>query len=107
MGRSPGGRHPGNKRPMDFGLEGQQADKRHKSANEGATANGQVGGLASLMQYGSDDDGNEEAERPDGASADPGMSCCCVASVMSLSVNHILQIRSWRVLPHIQGKQVS
>jgi len=28
------------------------------------------------MQYGSDDDGNEEAERPDGASAEQGMSCC-------------------------------
>ena len=61
---------------MDFGHEGQQADKRHKPANEGAAADGQVGGLASLMQYGSDDDGNEEAERPDGASAEQGMSCC-------------------------------
>ncbi|KAA6420678.1 MAG: hypothetical protein FRX49_09470 [Trebouxia sp. A1-2] len=73
FGRSPGGRHPSNKRPMDFGLEGQQADKRHKPANEGAAANGQNGGLASLLQYGSDDDGNEEAERPDGASADQGI----------------------------------
>ncbi|DBB02481.1 TPA: hypothetical protein ACH3X3_011475 [Trebouxia sp. C0006] len=72
FGRGPGGRHPGNKRPMDFGLEGQQADKRHKSANEGAAPDGQDGGLASLMQYGSDDDGNEEAERPDQASADQG-----------------------------------
>ncbi|KAL0037580.1 hypothetical protein WJX77_003637 [Trebouxia sp. C0004] len=72
FGRGPGGRHPANKRPMDFGHEGQQANKRHKPANEGAAAIGQVGGLASLMQYGSDDDGDEEAERPDGASADQG-----------------------------------
>lgn len=72
FGRGPGSRHPGNKRPMNFAHEGQQADKRHKPANEGAAANGQVGGLASLMQYGSDDDGNEEAERPDGAPADQG-----------------------------------
>ena len=83
---------------MDFGHAGQQADKRHKSANEGAAADGQVGGLASLMQYGSDDDGNEEAEQPDAASAEQGTSCCCVGSVMPLSINHSLQIRSWRVL---------
>jgi len=69
---------------MDFGLEGQQADKRHKSANEGAAPDGQDGGLASLMQYGSDDDGNEEAERPDQASADQGTSCCRFALFMCL-----------------------
>ena len=45
---------------MEFG-EGQQADKRQKSANAEAVADGQIGGLASLMQYGSDDD-NDGAE---------------------------------------------
>ena len=41
---------------MNFG-EGQQADKRQKSANGEAVGDGQIGALASLMQYGSDDDG--------------------------------------------------
>jgi len=36
------------------------------------------------MQYGSDDDGNEEAERPDQASADQGTSCCRFALFMCL-----------------------
>ncbi len=92
---------------MDFGQEGKQADKRHKPANGGAAANGQVGGLASLMQYASDDDGNDEAERPDGTSADQGTFCCCFALVMCLSIITFRISRSWQLLLHIQGKQPS
>lgn len=92
---------------MNFAHEGQQADKRHKPANEGAAANGQVGGLASLMQYGSDDDGNEEAERPDGAPADQGMFSLLLCSLCVSVSHHILQLRSWRGLLHVQGKQLS
>ena len=55
---------------MEFG-EGQQADKRQKSANGEAVADGQIGGLASLMQYGSDDEdmnggAAETSTRPNG-----------------------------------------
>lgn len=45
---------------MDFG-EGQQADKRQKTANGEAVGDGQIGGLASLVQYGSDDDDDAAA----------------------------------------------
>ena len=56
---------------MDFGgADGQHADKRHKSASGDASGDGQTGGLASLMQYGSDDD--EEAERPNVPNVDGG-----------------------------------
>lgn len=60
----PGRPQPGTKRGMEFG-EGQQADKRQKSANGEAVVDGQIGGLASLMQYGSDDDG-DASTRPNG-----------------------------------------
>ena len=51
---------PDSKRGMPFG-EGQPADKRQKTANGEGAADGQTGGLASLMQYGSDDEGHEGA----------------------------------------------
>ena len=57
FGRGPQGMHSGVKRGMDF-PEGQPTDKRQKPANEdAAAADGQAEGLASLMQYGSDDEG--------------------------------------------------
>lgn len=55
---------PGTKRGLEFG-EGQQADKRQKSAHGEAVPDGQIGGLASLMQYGSDEEG-QDAEGPNG-----------------------------------------
>lgn len=64
VSNGPGRPQPGTKRGMEFG-EGQQADKRQKSANGEAMADGQIGGLASLMQYGSDDDG-DTSTRPNG-----------------------------------------
>ncbi|KAL3139054.1 hypothetical protein ABBQ32_005852 [Trebouxia sp. C0010 RCD-2024] len=64
VSNGPGRVQPGTKRGLEFG-QGQQADKRQKSAHGEAVPDGQLGGLASLMQYGSDEEG-QNSEGPNG-----------------------------------------